>query len=610
MRIIGLSTALANAKDLADWLNIGEEGLFNFRPAVRPVPLQVHIAGYPGKHYCPRMATMNKPCFKGIQTHSPDKPVLIFVSSRRQTRLTALDLVAFLASEPNPKQWLHIEEGEIDNILIGIKDQNLRLTLSFGIGLHHAGLHPNDRNICEELFVNQKIQVLIATSTLAWGVNFPAHLVIVKGTEFYDGKQKRYVDFPITDVLQMMGRAGRPQFDDQGYALILVHDIKKHFYKKFLYDPFPVESNLLEVLSDHLNAEIVGGTINSKQDALDYMTWTYFFRRLLMNPTYYGLEDTDHNSMNAFLSNLIERSVHDLKSSYCVDHLNEDDRVLGPTVYGRIASYYYLSHLTLRMYKTRLHAEMTIEDLLNVLCDVQEYEELPVRHNEDQMNAELAEAVPLEVNKYSFDSPHTKAHLLLQAHFTRTSLPIADYVTDTKSVLDQAIRILQSMIDASAEEGWLATVLQIITIVQMIIQGRWYHDSPLLTLPNVTEEMEGKFSVPLSGRTVTIETLPELIFQCKRQRESLNMMLGDVLSRREIEKVEKVLSRLPVVHISMSFSGRWKSDDDMGKVKDDDREIDIRDCDRSARKWFPVHADHEYTLKGDFLFIFFGRIIR
>ena len=85
-------------------------------------------------------------------------------------------------------------------------------------------------------------QILIATSTLAWGVNFPAHLVVVKGTEYYDGKTRRYVDFPITDVLQMMGRAGRPQYDDHGVAVILVHDIKKHFYKKFLYEPFPVES--------------------------------------------------------------------------------------------------------------------------------------------------------------------------------------------------------------------------------------------------------------------------------------------------------------------------------------------------------------------------------
>lgn len=41
-------------------------------------------------------------------------------------------------------------------------------------------------------------QVLVATSTLAWGVNFPAHLVVVKGTEYYEGKSRRYVDYPIT----------------------------------------------------------------------------------------------------------------------------------------------------------------------------------------------------------------------------------------------------------------------------------------------------------------------------------------------------------------------------------------------------------------------------
>ena len=51
--------------------------------------------------------------FVGIMQHSPDKPVLIFVSSRRQTRLTALDLIALLAAEDNPKQWLNMEETQV-----------------------------------------------------------------------------------------------------------------------------------------------------------------------------------------------------------------------------------------------------------------------------------------------------------------------------------------------------------------------------------------------------------------------------------------------------------------------------------------------------------------
>ena len=54
--------------------------------------------------------------------------------------------------------------------------------------------------------------------------------------------------------------------------------------------------------------------------------------------------------------------------------------------------------------------------------------------------SDLAPSLPLEVDPHTFDSPHTKAHLLFQAHFTRLPLPSTDYLTDTNSVLDQAIR--------------------------------------------------------------------------------------------------------------------------------------------------------------------------
>jgi activating signal cointegrator complex subunit 3 len=302
VRFVGLSTALANARDLANWLGIEEVGLYNFKPSVRPVPLEVHIQGYPGKFYCPRMNSMNKPTYAAITTHSPFKPVLIFVSSRRQTRLTALDLIQYAAADERPRQFLSMTEEEMEMITSQVIDENLKHTLQFGIGLHHAGLNDRDRSLVEELFTNTKIQILVCTSTLAWGVNLPAHLVVIKGTEFYDGKSKRYVDFPITDVLQMMGRAGRPQFDQHGKAVILVHEPKKSFYKKFLYEPFPVESSLAQHLHDHLNAEVAAGTIASKQDAIDYLTWTYLFRRLVMNPSYYDLEETSSAAINVFLS--------------------------------------------------------------------------------------------------------------------------------------------------------------------------------------------------------------------------------------------------------------------------------------------------------------------
>lgn len=52
-------------------------------------------------------------------------------------------------------------------------------------------------------------------------------------------------------------------------------------YLQFLYEPFPVESSLRDQLHDHMNAEIVSGTISHKQDAVHYLTWTYLFRRLV-----------------------------------------------------------------------------------------------------------------------------------------------------------------------------------------------------------------------------------------------------------------------------------------------------------------------------------------
>ena len=123
VRVVGLSTALANAHDLANWLNIDHSGLFNFRPSVRPVPLQIHVQGFPGKHYCPRMASMNKPAYQAIKTYSPVKPALIFVSSRRQTRLTALDLISLASTEENPKQWLRLPDNELEQILQGGQGQ-------------------------------------------------------------------------------------------------------------------------------------------------------------------------------------------------------------------------------------------------------------------------------------------------------------------------------------------------------------------------------------------------------------------------------------------------------------------------------------------------------
>lgn len=100
-----------------------------------------------------------------------------------------MDLITLTANENHGRSnYLRMTEEELAVVLNEIQDSTLKQTLSFGIGMHHAGLITSDRKVMEHLFVENKIQVLIATSTLAWGVNFPAKLVIIKGTEFFDPK--------------------------------------------------------------------------------------------------------------------------------------------------------------------------------------------------------------------------------------------------------------------------------------------------------------------------------------------------------------------------------------------------------------------------------------
>lgn len=150
---------------------------------------------------------------------------------------------------------------------------------------------------------------------------------------------------------------------------MLVHDVKKNFYKKFLYDPFPVESCLLNVLPDHINAEIVAGTVQTKQSILDYFTWTYCFRRLMRNPTYYDLANIEPEEINRFLSQLIESVLQTLCDAGCVEIDLDDSRHIYPTSMGRISCYYYLSHQSMRHFADSLHEDMTFENILWAMCN-------------------------------------------------------------------------------------------------------------------------------------------------------------------------------------------------------------------------------------------------
>lgn len=98
-------------------------------------------------------------------------------------------------------------------------------------------------------------------------------------------------------------------------CVLMCHTPRKEYYKKFLFEPFPVESHLDHVLHDHFVAEIVTRTIATKQDAVDWLTWTFYYRRLTQNPNYYNMMGVTHRHVSDHLSDLVESVVSDLENS-------------------------------------------------------------------------------------------------------------------------------------------------------------------------------------------------------------------------------------------------------------------------------------------------------
>ncbi len=168
------------------------------------------------------------------------------------------------AGDNNSKRFLSVPEEEIAQFCEQIKsDHYLSHSMKSGIGFIYEGMTEDERNIVEQLYKEGIIQVLIVTYKLSWELSFNALTIVILDNQRYDGQEKRYIDYTIPDMLQMMGRASNRGIDTKhaSKCLVFCHAPKKDFYKKFLFEPYPVESHLNYFIANHLNTEVVAKTI-------------------------------------------------------------------------------------------------------------------------------------------------------------------------------------------------------------------------------------------------------------------------------------------------------------------------------------------------------------
>ncbi|XP_026313942.1 putative U5 small nuclear ribonucleoprotein 200 kDa helicase [Hyposmocoma kahamanoa] len=345
IRIVALSLPLADARDVAAWLGCATTATFNFHPSVRPLPLELHIQGFNISHAASRLAAMTKPIYNAVLRHSASKPCAVWVGSRRHSRLLAADLLALAAAHGRPGRFLHARADLVQPFLDKIQDKMLKETLAAGVAYLHEGVEPGDRRVVQQLLESGAAQLCVMAAELAWATTAHVHTVIIADTCTYNGKLHSYEQYPITTVLQMVGRACRPTEDEHSVAVLMCAAHHKTFFAKLLNDCLPLESHLDHRLHDHINAEIVTKTIENKQDAVDYLTWTFLYRRLTQNPNYYNLQGVTHRHLSDHLSELVESTLADLEQSKCI--AVEDEMDVQPLNLGMIASYYYINYTTI-----------------------------------------------------------------------------------------------------------------------------------------------------------------------------------------------------------------------------------------------------------------------
>ncbi|MDF1537440.1 MAG: DEAD/DEAH box helicase [Candidatus Thorarchaeota archaeon] len=238
VQVVGLSATISNADEIAGWLNAEL-----VKSSWRPVELKEGVY-YDGEIKFADRSTRSIPRKRKDEIADiicdileEDGQVLVFVSSRKST----IAVCKKIASSIRPylsKEKLGLLSDIAKRIISGPAIPESTKTLSrlvgMGVAFHHAGLTNQEQGIVEAGFKNDLLKVIVATPTLAAGVNLPARRAIIRDYRRFEQNRGSY-PIPVLEYKQMAGRAGRPKYDKYGEAIIFA---KSESEQEFLLEHY------------------------------------------------------------------------------------------------------------------------------------------------------------------------------------------------------------------------------------------------------------------------------------------------------------------------------------------------------------------------------------
>ena len=280
-QIVALSATITNADEIAEWLNCKL-----VENKWRPVPLTegVYDGGWvkmhDGKDFEIESSLRGPPVDLGAESVKNGGQSLIFAETR--TRSASL---AAKASDIISRYLENSEKIELEKIskkILGSSEhtalvKTLAELVKKGVAFHHAGLNQICRETIENEFRKGNIKLISSTPTLAAGVNLPARRVVISNISRYNARVGANRPISVLEYKQLCGRAGRPQYDKFGEAIIVGNANGEELIDYYINgEPEPIESKITDdkALRIHVLSVIVTNPGIKKDEILNFFMET------------------------------------------------------------------------------------------------------------------------------------------------------------------------------------------------------------------------------------------------------------------------------------------------------------------------------------------------
>ncbi len=281
-QIVALSATITNSDELAEWLDCE-----HVQSTWRPVPLSeavyddFTVTNQDRETYDVSFDYVGSSTIGlGLDCVKNGGQSLLFANTRTSAAKLAVDsgpLIQKTLSKNELDELAKISKKILSNNEHTQLVKKLATVVKLGVGFHHAGLNQNCREIIENEFRDGKIKLLSATPTLAAGVNLPARRVVISSVLRYNAQYGGNIPISVLEYKQLCGRAGRPQYDDEGESIIIGKNNQELLLEKYVDgEPEPIESKIISPssLRIHLLSLIVTSPTITEEMINDFFSQT------------------------------------------------------------------------------------------------------------------------------------------------------------------------------------------------------------------------------------------------------------------------------------------------------------------------------------------------